>query len=282
MKNVLFATVAIFAFSGVSQADTLCADKGRWGWKIYGPDFNSNYTDWATNKAIGEAIGDGNCQEGWQMVSDADPRIVYGGSTQLVGSTVDRDRTLTGSSSSVSTADAGRITATYQGFAPEVLKGRSLQNGGDASKWKLVSSDGNGGGTYRLTKKGSHPWSVGTTHHFTSQMIIDRDYRNGTATVNPKHYDNLRYAASQDTTTTTNTYEVEETQVHTYNRTRTFCPTVWTYTFVNPNGEAVASYEGPAGDCTEKTYQTSKTVTKTYEVTGSSTHVGEKYVTPES
>lgn len=262
---------------------TMCADEGRWGWKISGPSFNSNYTDWNANTAIGEVIGDGNCQDGWIMISDVDPRIMISNDTQLNNVDTTSDRVVNFTSTEVTTADAGRITASWQGFAPERLKGLPIADGGRGDKWKLMSTDGVNH-TYKLIRQGTHPWPQGSTYVFTDQAIIDRDYLGGTSTKpnDAKWNDKLRYAASRDTTTVTQDYVTTTTRTRTYTGTRVFCPSVWTYTFVAPTGEIVASTQGPVGECQEKRYTFTRV--NSFDRNGSTTTstVGNKYVTPQN
>lgn len=275
MKNLILASVvALTAFAAPASADLLCADKGRFGWKITGPDFNSNMTDWQANKALGEYIGDGVCMAGFKLVSDVDPRIDGhpSRSTNLTGT--ESVATVRGSSSSVVTDEAGRITATYNGSAPIVLKGT---RSGAADKWKLVQSDGNGGGIYRVTRSGNTTRPVGTELHFTAQMLMDRD-NNGNCTTNPKWCRNLRYTASQDTTTTTTDYDVETTKTYRTVSQRTICPSVWTYSWVAPSGDVVASTKAKEGPCVTRKTVSTNTVVAPSQRSKTTVTVGTKYV----
>ena len=275
MKNLILASVvALTAFAAPASADTLCAEKGRFGWKITGPSFTANFTDWQANKAIGEAIGDGKCQSGWDMSSSVDPRIQGMPSSFSKLTSSDSVATVRGSSSNTVTNDAGRITTAYNGNAPAILKGT---RSGAGDKWKLVQSDGNGGGTYKVIRPGNTSRSRGDTLLFTSQMLQDRD-NNGNCTVNSRFCRNLRYAASQDTTTTVTDYDVENTRTYNVTKYRTFCPSVWTYTFVNPTGQAVASAKGYEGQCVTRSYVSQYTVSAPSTVSKTTVTVGSKYV----
>lgn len=276
---VALAVPATAVTSSAPTADnlTICATEGTRGWKLTGTP-GATFTDWNMNQIIGEMVGDGNCQEGWSMLSSVDPRITLGNGTQLNNVDTATDRVVTDTNTVVTTADAGRITAAWQGFAPEVLKGR---NNGSNDKWKLMSTDGVNH-TYKLVKQGNHPWSKGTEHVFTDQMIIDRDFKGGTAVVDPFYYDKLRYAASRDTTTVNQDYVTTTTRTYTYTGTRVFCPSVWTYTFVSPNGDAVGNVQGRVGECQEKRYTVTRV--ESFDRNGSTTTstVGDKYVTPQN
>ena len=267
--SVAFADVQNMA--PTSKTYTICAEEARFGWKLSGTP-GSTFTDHAANKAIGQVIGDGNCQSGWTMVTDIDPRTTV--STRGTGMWSARQ----GAVSSTVAQDAGRVTSSYQGFAPEALKGFSIAQGGYGDKWRLQSSDGNGGGTYKLVKKGNHPWARGTTHVFTSQMIQDRDSVGGTSTRpgNKRWEDKLRYAASEDVTTTD---QVVNSGV-SVTRTRVMCPSVYDYTFVAPTGEAVAIVNGHVFPCTVKRSTVSMTQTGSRTVVLDRT-TGNKYVTPQ-
>ena len=285
MIAIASAAVGAFAVSSVSFADSVtynnvCASKQGNGWVVTG--IPAGMRDWSMTQTIGSSIGDGNCQDGWTMNSDVDPRIqgvASVGSTDTETSSVS---TLTGTSVNVITNAAGRITASWQGFAPERLKGLPISAGGRGDKWKLISSDGVNH-TYKLVKRGNHPWPKGSTYVFTDQAIIDRDYLGGTSTKpgNAAWNDKLRYAASRDTTTTIQDFDVETTKTVTYTKTRTFCPSVWTYNFVAPNGDSAGSVQGNVGECVDKRV----TVTREFvsDSTRSSTNikVGDKYVTTQ-
>lgn len=288
MKTFMIAVASVvgaLTFSTTASAQTvvdsdtirLCADKGAFGWVVTG--VNSTTRDWRTNKALGEAIGDGNCQDGWVISSTVDPRIDYAPASKLAGIDTSSVATQTGVSVDVVTNNAGRITASWQGFAPERLKGLPISKGGRGDKWKLMSSDGVNH-TYKLVKRGNHPWPQGSTYVFTDQAIIDRDYLGGTSTKpnDAAWNDKLRYAASRDTTTTVQDFDVETTNTFTYTKTRTFCPSVWTYTFTSPAGEVVAVKEGHAGVCVDKKYTSSRNVVSNSSRSVTNVVVGDKYV----
>lgn len=291
MKKIVIAAVAVLSLGtlaactasaqhATTDSFALCADKGRWGWKITGSTDapGSTFRDWQTNKVLGEIIGDGNCQDGWTMTSDVDPRIQGVPTSKLNGVETSSVATLRGSHSSVVTDDAGRITASWQGFAPEVLKGR---NNGSNDKWKLVSTDGVNH-TYKLVKKGNHPWPKGSTYVFIDQDIIDRDFKGGTATVDPFYHDKLRYAASRDTTTTVQDFDVETTKTYSYIKTRTFCPSVWTYGYVSPAGQVVAIKQGNVGPCVDKKYVVTRDAVSNTTRSVTNVVVGDRYVTPQN
>ena len=261
--------VGSVAFANVASASTftLCAEEARNGWKLEGG--SATFTDWSANQAIGEMIGDGNCQSGWTLVTDIDPRV---------DGVAPASRTRNSSNSFVTnvttvTNDAGRITASWQGFAPEVLLGRPVANGGDGTKWKLIDTDGVNH-TYKLKRVGIHPWPRGSRWVATDQDIIDRDFKGGTAIVSRLREDKLRYAASRDTTTT-------DTQTDRYVTYTTFsisCPSVYDYTWLSPEGEAVAFVAGEVRPCTVS--RNARKV-KVGSSTRSVSVTGDKYVTPQ-
>jgi len=271
------ATAQVTGSAPTADNLTICATEGTRGWKLTGTP-GATFTDWDMNKIIGQIVGDGNCQEGWAMLSSVDPRIMLGNGIQLNNVDTATDRVVTDTNTVVTTADAGRITAAYQGFAPEVLKGRPNHAN---DKWKLVAADGNGGGTYKVKRPGNTTRSKGDTLLFTSQMLEDRDH-NGTCTTNAKWCRNFRYGASRDTTTVTEDYVTTTTRTYTYTGTRVFCPSVWTYTFVSPNGDAVGNVQGRVGECQEKRYTITRV--ESFDRNGSTTTstVGDKYVTPQN
>jgi hypothetical protein len=282
MKTFMIAAATVVAgvFASTASAQTvvdsdtirLCANKGAFGWVVTG--VNSTTRDWRTNKALGQAIGDGNCQDGWVISSTVDPRIQGAPSSKMAGIDTSSVATPTGTSVGVVTNDAGRITSTYNGSAPVVLKGTTS---GANDKWRLVSPDGNGGGVYKVVRPGNTSRSKGDTLLFTSQMLQDRD-RNGNCTTNAKWCRNFRYAASRDTTTTVQDFDVETTKTITYSKTRTFCPSVWTYTFTSPAGEVVAIKESRAGVCTDKKYTVTRNIVSNSARSVTSVNVGDKYV----
>jgi len=252
--------------------DNVCASERVRGWLVTG--IPSTMRDWPTTQVIGTTIGDGNCQDGWVMNSTVDPRIQGVPSSKMAGVDTSSIATLTDTSVGVVTNDAGRITSTYNGSAPVVLKGTAS---GANDKWRLVTPDGNGGGVYKVVRPGNTSRSKGDTLLFTSQMLQDRD-RNGNCTTNAKWCRNFRYAASQDTTTTVKDFDVETTKTITYNKTRTFCPSVWTYNFVAPTGEAVGSVQGHVGECVDKKYSVTREVVSNSTRSATNVNVGDKYV----
>lgn len=284
MKTFMIAVASVvgaLTFSTTASADTfdnVCATKQSRGWVV--TNIPSNYRDWQMNRALGEAIGDGNCVDGLQVVSSVDHRIVMGNNTRLAGVDSVVTSTLTNTKTTVTTADAGRITASWQGFAPEVLQGLSVARGGDDTKWKLVNSDGVNH-TYKLKKQGIHPWPKGSRWVATDQAIIDRDFKGGTAIVPRLRWDKLRYAASRDTTTVERDYDVETVKTYNYSKTRVFCPAVWTYTFVTAEGQVLGSHQGHVGECQEKRYMATDTRVIKGSRSTTDVSVGGKYVTPQ-
>lgn len=278
MKFVTIAAAAIVsAVASTASAsitvsfDNVCAEKKANGWVVTG--IPATLRDWNTTRAIGEAIGDGNCADGWVVNSDVDPRIVLDASSTV---STDNFTNIVDTVVDVTTEDAGRITASWQGFAPEVLRGR---NNGSADKWKLIDTDGTNH-TYRLVRQGNHPWPKGSTFVFTDQAIIDRDYKGGTAVVDPFYYDKLRYGASRDTTTTTDHFVAGTTVTVTY--VHVSCPSVWSHDFVAPSGAIVASEQGEALPCVVKVTTGMKEVVSSRTGTDVvSVVVGDKYVTPQ-
>ena len=238
MKNISVIAIVAALVASPAAADTLCAEQGRWGWKITGPDFSANYTNHAANTAIGTIIGDGNCQSGWEMVTEIDPR-------NDTSSKVVYEPVVVGTRTYYDTKKVfdGRVTSAYTGEAPSVLKGR---RNGAADKWKLVEADGNGGGTYRVTKPGNTSRTKGTKLHFTRDMLIARDNKSGTATTDPYWHRNFRYDQYKDVTTTR---EGDVMGVQPRRTTRVKCPSVVSWAFVSPAGDVVAVTQGKVAEC---------------------------------
>ena len=247
----------------VNEIPLICAYDRPNGWVLEGT--HATFTDWAANQVIGEAIGDGNCQSGWSMATFIDPRI-----TGVVPTT---SRTVVSGgldTVTVTVVDAGRKTSAYTGEAPVVLKGRK---NGAGDKWRLVQSDGNGGGIYRVVKPGNTSRPVGTELLFDAQMLIDRDNQGGTATTNPRWHRNYRYDAVRDVTTT-DTSAVYQTVTIT-SRT-VHCPTSYEWAFISPDGSVSAVTKGEVKPCVVKT----RTSTQSVLIRPASTTVetGEKYI----
>ena len=265
MKNIfiLIATVVALATSSVSSANplTLCATKGPNGYVIDG--HNATTTDWQANKAIGEAIGDGNCQSGWSL--QANMKSAKGGRQVTTGTT----KGIEVLSSETSTVSAGRMTSPYRnGNPPVVLKGTKS---GANDKWRLVSPDGNGGGTYKVVRPGNTSRSKGDTLLFTAQMLKDRD-RNGNCTTNSKWCRNLRYGASKDVTketTETTTYRTKTVRIQV-------CPHSYDFLWRNMFGQLVAKVEQDIVPCRWKTVSSS--VVETMTQIGHRTYVSNKYI----
>ena len=249
ISTASFATVA----SAQISYENVCASKGANGYVISG--LPSTLTDYATKEIIGAALGDGNCAT-WTV--DATANIRAGGISHMNGSAHVDQTPYT----ETTVLSAGRITAPWQGFAPERLKGLPISKGGRGDKWKLMSSDGSNH-TYKLVKRGNHPWPKGSTYVFTDQDIIDRDYLGGTSTKpnDAAWNDKLRYAAERDRVDTKQT-TVKYATVTKYVEV---CPTAWDYTFSDQNGNVVAVLNGEVKPCTMKR------VTTKSEVSGSGT-----------
>lgn len=289
MKTFMIAAASVVAgafvlpsasFADSVKYDNVCASERDNGWVVTG--IPSTMRDWPMTQVIGSSIGDGNCQDGWVMNSTVDPRIQGVASTGSTNTETSSVSTLTGTSVNVVTNAAGRITASWQGFAPERLKGLPISKGGRGDKWKLISSDGTNH-TYKLVKRGNHPWPKGSTYVFTDQAIIDRDYLGGTSTKpnDAAWNDKLRYGASRDTTTTVQNFDVETTKTVTYTKTRTFCPSVWTYSFVAPNGDAAGSVQGNVGECVDERVTVTRQSVSGSTRSSTNIKVGDKYVTTQ-
>lgn len=237
MKTLpLIAIVAAFAaFAGNASAETLCAEKGRWGWKIDGPDFSANYTDWQANKAIGQVIGDGNCQSGWTMVHTVDPRIQISGGKVVFDDVVVGTETVT-STKSVFT---GRKTLAFNGSYPTVI--RNVDTG---MRKKFIGTDSAGNGLYRTTKDGYFP--KGTVQTWSKDKLAGRDVKSG---YTGRNGHKMRYDQYKDVTTS---HDVDVMGKERRVVSRTFCPSVNSWTFVAPSGEAVATTQGKVGECVTK------------------------------
>ena len=265
MKNVLILISAVVAMAtaSVSSANpmTLCAKKGANGYILYG--HNATTTDWAANKAIGEAIGDGKCQSGWTLEANMKSAQRSSGGTSY-GTSVNTEV-----SSETSTVSAGRMTSPYRnGTPPVVLKGTKS---GANDKWRLVSPDGNGGGVYKVVRPGNTSRSKGDTLLFTAQMLKDRD-RNGNCTTNSKWCRNLRYGASKDVTketTKTTTYRTKTVRVQV-------CPHSYNFLWRNMFGQLVAKVEQDIVPCRWKTVSSS--VVETMTQIGHRTYVSNTYI----
>ena len=266
MKNIFIlisAVVAMATATGVASANpmTLCAKKGANGYVING--HNATTTDWTANKAIGEAIGDGKCQSGWTLQSNMkSAQRSYGGTSYGTS-------TSTKVSSETSTVSAGRMTSQYRnGNPPVVLRGTKS---GANDKWKLVSPDGNGGGTYKVVRPGNTSRSRGDTLLFTAQMLKDRD-RNGSCTTNSKWCRNLRYGASKDVTketTKSKTYYTKTIRIQV-------CPHSYDFLWRNMFGQLVAKVEQDIVPCRWETVRSS--VVETMTQIGHRTYVSNKYI----
>ena len=243
MKTLpLIAFVATcVAFAGITftvtnaSADTLCAEKARFGWKISGPDFSANYTDWQANAAIGQVIGDGNCQDGWTMVSSVDPRVQFGGSKVVFDDVVVGTKTVTRTKSVFD----GRKTLAFNGEFPVVI--RNVDTG---MRKRFIGVDSSGNGLYRTTKDGYYP--KGTVQVWSKSKLAGRDVKSGYTGANGHR---MRYDQFKDVTTS---HDVDVMGKARRVVSRTFCPSVHTWTFVAPSGEAVATTQGKVGECVTK------------------------------
>lgn len=282
MKTMITAAVAAISTVAISVAPasadkvvssnvyTLCATQGAFGWKLSGEGFNSNFTDWTVNKVVGQAIGAGNCESGWVMNSTVDPRIVFGANTNFNGIDTAYDTTVTGTNTEVTTSPASkRLTAEYQGWAPPRISNRDT-----GAMKNLVGYDNRGRALY-LVLNGSQ---AGNIQKWSETKLIDRSIKNGCRGLNCH---NLRYDASQDTTTVTVDSETEVTKTHNFTKTRTICPSVWSYEFVSPSGDSVATFTQRAGECTERKYTTSYDEVFTFKSRGVKSTTGDRYVTQQ-
>mgnify|MGYP003335049996 FL=1 len=246
---VIAIVATCVAFAGITltvtnaSADTLCAEKARFGWKISGPDFSANYTDWQANKAIGQVIGDGNCQSGWAMVSSVDPRIQFGASKVVFDDVVVGTKTVTRTKTNTTSVFDGRKTLAFNGDFPSVI--RNVDTG---MRKRFIGVDSSGNGLYRTTKDGYFP--KGTVQVWSKSKLADRDVKSGYSGANGHK---MRYDQFKDVTTS-HTFDAEVPVMGKERRvvSRTFCPSVHTWTFVAPSGEAVATTQGKVGECVTK------------------------------
>ena len=231
---------------------------------------NSTTRDWRTNKALGQAIGDGNCQDGWVISSTVDPRIQGVPSSKMAGIDTSSVAALTGSASSVETAVTPKgITAAYQGYAPP-----RLFNVTTGAMKNLVGYDNNGRALYKILNGNN----AGNVQTWSETKLLDRSVRDGCRPNQTNNCHRLRYDSAVDTTTTVQNFDVETTKTITYTKTRTFCPSIWTYTFTSPSGEVVAIKESRAGVCTNKKYTVTRNVVSNSARSVTSVNVGDKYV----
>ena len=279
MKTFMIAVASVvgaLTFSTTASAQTvvdsdtirLCADKGAFGWVVTG--VNSTTRDWRTNKALGEAIGDGNCQDGWVISSTVDPRIDYAPASKLAGIDTSSVATQTGVSVDVETAVTPKgITASYQGYAPP-----RLFNVSTGAMKNIVGYDNRGRALYRVLNGNQ----AGTIQKWTEAKLLDRSVRDGCKQSQRSNCHRLRYDAAVDTTTTVKDFDVETTDTFTYTKTRTFCPSVWTYNFVAPTGEAVGTVQGHVGECVDKRYTVTRKAVSNSTRSVTNVVVGDKYV----
>ena len=267
LQNIIAGLIASASVTAtphdVNEIPLICAYDRPNGWVLEGT--HATFTDWAANQVIGEAIGDGNCQTGWSMATFIDQRIpgvMPTTSRTVVSGGLD---TVT-----VTVVDAGRKTSAYNGEAPAVLKG---QRGGAGDKWRLVQSDGNGGGIYRVVRSGNTSRPRGTELLFDADMLMARDNQSGDATVNEYWQRNYRYDAVRDVTTT-DTSAVYRTV--TIKHTHVSCPPSYEWAFISPDGSVSAVTKGEVKPCVTKT----RTSTQSVLIRPASTTVetGEKYI----
>ena len=267
LQNIIAGLIASASVTAtphdVNEIPLICAYDRPNGWVLEGT--HATFTDWAANQVIGEAIGDGNCQTGWSMATFMDQRIpgvMPTTSRTVVSGGLD---TVT-----VTVVDAGRKTSAYNGEAPAVLKG---QRDGAGDKWRLVQSDGNGGGTYRVVRPGNTSRPRGTELLFDADMLMARDNQSGDATVNEYWQRNYRYDAVRDVTTT-DTSAVYRTV--TIKHTHVSCPPSYEWAFISPDGSVSAVTKGEVKPCVVKT----RTSTQSVLIRPASTTVetGEKYI----
>jgi hypothetical protein len=244
------------ATAGAASADpmTLCAKKGANGYILYG--HNATTTDWAANKAIGEAIGDGKCQSGWTLQSNMKSAK---GSRQVTTGTA---KGIEVTSSETSTVSAGRKTGAFNGNFPSVI--RNVDTG---ARKKFIGTDSAGRGLYKLTNNGFYP--KGTVQTWSKARLAARDVNSGYTGPNAHK---LRYDASKDVTK-------ETTKTTTY-RTKTIriqvCPHSYDFLWRNMFGQLVAKVEQDIVPCRWKTVSSS--VVETMTQIGRRTYVSSKYI----
>ena len=284
MKNIIASVVvaagaialampATAVTSSAPAADnlTICAEKARFGWKLEGI-VASNFTDWQTNRAIGELIGDGNCQEGWKMVSESDPRVFEEmGMRNTSRSNFSINTVL---DSNVEKVDAGKIRVRE--FDPVVswVPAPVIINKDTGAKKKLVGfSDDRTEAKYKIVRQGDHPNAppVGTIQRWNYMKWI---WNNEMFDCNQgKNCHKARYWASRDITTT----EGQTDRYVTVRTERFYCPTQWSYAHVAPTGETFV-YTQDAKPCTRKvSWSERKVGTSNW----TRTSVGDKYVDPD-
>ena len=271
--SVAFADVSSAAPSGVTF--NLCAEEKRNGWVLSGG--HAGFTDWATNQAIGQAIGDGNCQT-WTMSTEIDNRVLE----QLgMGSTNTVENTDTVVDVTVEKVDAGKLRLLnyfddpYAAWhaAPVII------NKDTGAKKKLVGVD-NGVAKYKIVRAGNLPNgpAVGTVQNWDLGRWIQQNemFRYPVSTDNSgdcwQTYNchKARYWASRDITTTERTTTRSVTVVSV----NVFCPATYDYIFSGPDGVVVVN-EGEPKACNVK--RTSRIV-EVDVTSGTNVHTGDKYI----
>ena len=76
-------------------------------------------------------------------------------------------------------------------------------------------------------------------------------------------------------------FDVETTKTVTYTKTRTFCPSVWTYDFVAPNGDAAGTVQGNVGECVDERVTVTRHAVSNSTRSSTNIKVGDKYVTTQ-
>lgn len=258
---------------------TICATEGTRGWKLDGI-VASNFTDWQTNRAIGMLIGDGNCQEGWKMISKGNPRVLE----EMGMGYTDRRNFSVNITLDTSTAkvNAGKLRLRnaeddpIAAFNPAPV----IINKDTTAKKKLVGFDyDNGEALYKIVRQGNLPSSPakGTIQRWDfgkwlqrNEMFRDYIFENINDCQNITNCHKARYWASQDVTTT----EGQTDHYVTVRTERFHCPTQWSYAHVAPTGETFV-YTQDAKPCTRKvSWSKHKVDTSTW----SRTNVGDKYI----
>jgi hypothetical protein len=273
--SVAFADVQNMA--PASKTYTICAEEARFGWKLSGTP-GSTFTSWGTNKAIGQIIGDGNCESGWTMSTNMDARVF-----EEMGASGRSTFNSTGTAVtdvSVQTVDAGRMTnrnvidafdvgnvntdVVKITMAPAVV----IINEDNGAKKKFVKFE-NGSAYYRVVREGTGPNAtpVGTVQEWDFRKWIERTNALG-CTGNNCH--KTRYSASRDVTTT----ELTTTQYVNVRSVRVSCPTVYNYIFSGPSGAVVVN-NGRVKACTTKIVNSRVAVGTNVR---SSSSAGDKYI----
>lgn len=274
---VAFAMPATAVTGSAPAADnlTICATEGAHGWKLEGI-VASNFTDWQTNRAIGELIGDGNCQEGWQMVSEGDPRIFE----QLGMSNTSRSNFSVNTvlDSSVEKVDAGKLRLLNSRDDPIAAYNPApvIINKDTGAKKKLVGWE-NGEAKYKIVRQGDFPNApaVGTVQNWNlgNWVIKNEMFRypdDSGDCYQGFNCHKARYWASRDITTT----EGQTDRYVTVRTERFHCPTQWSYAHVAPTGETFV-YTQDAKPCTRKVSWSQRKVDTS---NWTRTNVGDKYI----